>query len=168
MQKISWLDRQLTFGLPLGMLPFYLERTDGTYARLQAKVKSIDESVLSTKLDGKWSVKQNIGHLAEVEEISLIRIEEMLNGISPMSSAVFENKQDFNTQSIQDVLNYFLKSRQQSQKRFRSLSDIELTKSSVHPRFKLPMTPVDLAWFHAEHDDHHLVRINEILASLSK
>ena len=168
MQKISWLDRQLTFGLPVGMLPFYLERMDGTYARLQVKVKGIDESVLSNKLDGKWSVKQNIGHLAEVDEISLIRIEEMLNGISPMTSAVFDNKQDFNAQSIEDVLKYFLKSRQQSQKRFRSLNEVELTKSSVHPRFKLLMTPVDLAWFQAEHDDHHLVRIHEILAALSK
>ena len=26
-----------------------------------------------------------------------------------------------------------------------------------------PMTPVDLAWFDAEHDDHHLVKINEII-----
>jgi uncharacterized damage-inducible protein DinB len=168
MQKISWLDRQLTFGLPIGMLPFYLERMDGTYTRLQSKVKGIDESVLSNKLDDKWSVKQNIGHLAEVDEISLIRIEEMLNGISPMTSAVFENKQDFNAQPIEDVLKFFLKSRQQSQKRLRSLNDVELTRSSVHPRFKSLMTPVDLAWFHAEHDDHHLVRINEILESFSK
>jgi hypothetical protein len=29
------------------------------------------------------------------------------------------------------------------------------------------MTPVDLAWFDAEHDDHHLVKINEILAQTS-
>ena len=167
MQKISWLERQHTFGLPVGMLPFYLERMDGTYARLQAKVKGVYESILSNKLDGKWSVKQNIGHLAEVDEISLICIEEMLNGLSPMTSAVFENKQDFNAQSIETVLNYFLKSRQESLNRFKRLTDVELTKSSVHPRFKVLMTPVDLAWFHAEHDDHHLVRINEILAALS-
>ena len=29
------------------------------------------------------------------------------------------------------------------------------------------MSPVDLAWFDAEHDDHHLVRINEILEFLT-
>ncbi len=30
------------------------------------------------------------------------------------------------------------------------------------------MTPVDLAWFDAEHDDHHLVRMGEILSVLLK
>ena len=30
------------------------------------------------------------------------------------------------------------------------------------------MTPVDLAWFDAEHDDHHLVRMNEIISVLTK
>jgi hypothetical protein len=28
------------------------------------------------------------------------------------------------------------------------------------------MTPVDLAWFDAEHDDHHFVTINKILKEL--
>ncbi len=30
------------------------------------------------------------------------------------------------------------------------------------------MTPVDLAWFDAAHDDHHLVKINEIIFTLTK
>ena len=148
------------------MLPFYFERMEGTCVRLQAKVKGIDESVLSNKLDGKWSVKQNIGHLAELDEIALIRIEEMMNGISPMTSAIFETKQDYSAQPIEKVLDYFHTTRENSLKRFRSLTDTELTKSSIHPRFKVLLTPVDFAWFHAEHDDNHLVRINEIIAAL--
>jgi hypothetical protein len=41
-------------------------------------------------------------------------------------------------------------------------------KSSIHPRLKVPMTPVDLAMFDAEHDDHHLLRISEIISLLTK
>jgi hypothetical protein len=37
----------------------------------------------------------------------------------------------------------------------------------MHPRLKVPMTPVDLAWFDAEHDDHHLVKINFIIETLT-
>jgi len=48
------------------------------------------------------------------------------------------------------------------------LSVDELAKSSIHPRLKVNMTPVDLAWFDAEHDDHHLMRISEIISLLSK
>ena len=39
-------------------------------------------------------------------------------------------------------------------------------KSSLHPRLKMQMTPVDLAWFDAEHDDHHLVKIQNLIARL--
>lgn len=47
---------------------------------------------------------------------------------------------------------------------YQSLSEADLKKESLHPRLKMMMNPVDLAMFDAEHDDHHLVKINEILA----
>jgi hypothetical protein len=46
------------------------------------------------------------------------------------------------------------------------LSKEELSKASLHPRLKVMMTPVDLALFDAEHDDHHLVTISEIISRL--
>lgn len=33
----------------------------------------------------------------------------------------------------------------------------------LHPRLKTQMTLVDLAWFDAEHDDHHLLRIQNLI-----
>lgn len=166
MKKTEWFERKFTFGLPKGMLPFYLERLEGTIARLEKKVQAIPESVLSKKLDGKWSIKQNIGHLAEVDEIALRRIDEMKQGVSPMSPAVFEPRQDYNSQPVQEVLRYFRENRIKNLSEYKSLTDDELQRSSVHPRLQLTMTPVDLAWFDAEHDDHHLVRISEILVVL--
>lgn len=166
MQKLQWFERKFTFGMPVGMLPFYLERLKGTAARIEEKVKSISDDVLSNKLDGKWSVKQNIGHLAEVDEIALKRIDEMIKGISPMSPAVFEPKQDYNKQSVRDVLTFFRMNRVKNLYRYQQLSEEELSKASLHPRLKVMMTPVDLALFDAEHDDHHLVRIGEIIDQL--
>jgi hypothetical protein len=166
MKKTEWTERKFTFGLPKGMLPFYLERLEGTAARIEQKVRGIQEEILSNKLDGKWSVKQNIGHLAEVDEIALKRIDEMCNGISPMSPAVFEPRGDYNSQPVSEVLKYFKTNRAINLAKYKSVSESDLYKSSVHPRLKVSMTPVDLAWFDAEHDDHHLVRINEILNAL--
>lgn len=168
MQKIQWFEREFAFGLPTGMLPFYLERLEGTIARLQSKVKNVSNDILSERLNDKWSVKQNIGHLAEVDEIALIRIDEMKQGVSPLSPAVFETKQDYNAMTVGDVLNYFQHNRSKNIARYRNLTEVELNKASLHPRLKVMMTPVDLAWFDAEHDDHHLVRINEIMNSLVK
>lgn len=162
MEKLQWFERKFTFGLPIGMLPFYIERLNGTIIRIENKVQGVTDEVLSSRMDNKWSIKENIGHLAEVDEIALKRIDEILSGISTMSPAVFEPKA-FYDWSISQVLAYFRENRIKNIVRYASLNVEELRKQALHPRLKLMMTPVDLAWFDAEHDDHHLVRINEIL-----
>jgi hypothetical protein len=162
MKRLAWFERRFTFGLPAGMLPFYLERLSGTAIRIADKVKGISEDILSEKVDGKWSVKQNIGHLAEVDAIALQRIDQMLAGISMMLPAVFEPR-DYSLLPVREVLQYFEENRGRNLVKYKSLRDEDLIKASLHPRLKLPMTPVDLAYFDAEHDDHHLVTIHEIL-----
>jgi len=166
-QGVKWFERKFTFGLPTGMLPFYLERLQGTITRIESKVKGVSDEVLSHKLDDKWSVKQNIGHLAEVDEVANKRLEEMIMGITPMSPAVFEPR-DYNQKPVEDVISYLRRTRIANVRRYSVLSADELLRSSLHPRLKVLMTPVDLAWFDAEHDDHHLVRISEIISVLQK
>jgi hypothetical protein len=168
MKKMEWFERQFSFNLPVGMLPFYLERLGGTLARIEKKTSGLTEEILSHKLDGKWSVKENIAHLAEVDEIALKRIDEMKQGISPMSPAVIQPGRDYNAQSIDEVIGFFKTNRGKNLQQYKSLAGEDLKKSSLHPRLKVQMTPVDLAWFDAEHDDHHLERINEILNTLLK
>lgn len=165
MQKLQWFERVFQFGLPIGMLPFYVERLEGTVTRIEAKIKNISEEKLSYRLDSKWSIKENIGHLAEVDEVGLKRISEMISGVSPMSPAVFEPK-PYQEWPILRVLDYFRETRHKNISRYKELKLQEFEKSSLHPRLKVRMTPVDLAWFDAEHDDHHLVRINEILETI--
>jgi hypothetical protein len=144
------------------MLPFFLERLEGTIARLEKIVGNQPDALLSYQPEGKWSIKQHIGHLAEVDEVALQRIEEMINQISPMTPAVFEPKQNYNDQRIDRVLEYFIKNRKANLQRYKILTEADCTRTSLHPRLKLLMNPVDLAYFDAEHDDHHLVRIREI------
>lgn len=168
MKKLEWFEREFEFGHPVGMLPFYIERLKGTISRIESKVIGVREEILSNKLDGKWSVKQNIGHLAEVDEIAGKRIDEMISGIPILSPAVFEPQKDYNQQSVHQVVADFLRIRTKNINRYSTLSRDDLAKSSLHPRLKVQMSPVDLAWFDAEHDDHHLVRINEIIGVLSR
>jgi hypothetical protein len=167
MNQLPWFERNLAFGLPIEMLPYYIERLSGTLPRLELKVSGVSGEILSNRLGGKWSVKQNIGHLAEVDEIANRRIDEMIAGVDVMSPAVFEPK-DYNPWPIEKVLDYFRKTRSSNLLKYKSLTMDDLHKSSLHPRLKVPMTPVDLSWFDAEHDDHHLVKINEIIFTLTK
>lgn len=167
MKEVPWFERKLVFDKPIEMLPYYLERLRGTIVRIEHKVKGISEQKLSAQVNNKWSVKQNIGHLAEVDEIAMRRIDEMIKGLSPMSPAVFEPKQDYNKMPVNAVIRYFRERREQNLAKYLNLTDEQLKKSSLHPRLKVMMTPVDLAWFDAEHDDHHLVKINELIANLN-
>lgn len=162
-----WFERNLVFGYPVDMLPFFLDRMEGTILRIEFRVKNLPDIIMSEKLDDKWSVKQNIGHLAEVDVVNNRRIDQILAGEAVMAPAVFE-PMDYNPWQIEEVLNLFRKNRAANISKYRSLTEKELSMSSLHPRLKLPMTPVDLAWFDAEHDDHHLVRINEIIFTLTK
>ena len=166
--KAGWLERRFVFGQQPEMLVFFLERMEGTIARIHWRVDDMPNEKLSHQLDGVWSVKQNIGHLAEVEEISLKRIDEILNGVSVMTPAVFPVKQDYNAMPLKEVIAFFERARLATLERYNTLKVDDLKLTSIHPRFKQPMNPVDLALFHAEHDDHHLRRINEILKTLSK
>jgi hypothetical protein len=165
MNNLPWFERNLKFGYPIEMLPYFLERLEGSIIRIQSKVKGIDDKILSARLNDKWSIKQNIGHLAEVDEIANKRMDEMVNGMPTLSPAVFE-PQDYNPWPIEKVLEFFKTTRLKNLIKYKSISETDLLKSSLHPRLKVPMTPVDLAWFDAEHDDHHFVTINKILKEL--
>lgn len=162
MEKLQWFERKFSFGLPLRMLPFYVERLSGTITRIENKVQGISDEVLSNRVENKWSIKENIGHLAEVDVVALKRIHEIVSGLTPMSPAVVEPKAYYEW-PIQKVIAYFRENRMKNILQYASLNDDNLEKAALHPRLKLMMTPVDLAWFDAEHDDHHMVRINEIL-----
>jgi hypothetical protein len=91
----------------------------------------------------------------------------MVNGAAVMSPAVFE-PQGYSVWSITKVIELFKKNRLSNIKKYNAIKEGDLSKSSQHPRLKVMMTPVDLAWFDAEHDDHHLVKINEIIHALRK
>ena len=167
MKTLPWFERKLSFGYPREMLPFFIERLSGTVIRLRQKVKDVDDAILSEKPENKWSIKQNIGHLAEVDGVANQRIDQILSGVTIMAPTVFEPT-DYSTWPVEKVLLLLEQSRSNNLKKYASLSGTDLLKSSQHPRLKVQMTPVDLAWFDAEHDDHHLVKINEIIFTLTK
>lgn len=167
MQKSDWLKRTFPSGMAGGMLPFQLERQEGTAVRMDAKVKGISDEILSRKLDDKWSVKENIAHLAEVDEVALRRLEQIVSGAATMSPAVLGLQRDYNAMPVGDVIAFFRRNRATKLERFRALRDEDLNKSSVHPRLTTAMNPVDLAFFESEHDDHHLVRVSEIINTIT-
>lgn len=108
MTQVPWFERSLKFGYAPDLLPYFLIRLEGTLVRIQHHIQGMEDSVLSYKLNGKWSIKENIGHLAEVDAIANKRLDEMVAGVPMMSPAVFE-PQNYNPWSIDTVLALFEK-----------------------------------------------------------
>lgn len=150
------------------MLPYMTERLEGAIVRLRSKTEGVDESVLTYNLENKWSIKQNIGHLIDVDVISRKRVAEIVSRAPFLSRADIETQDDYNGMPMWVILDRFNAARRANIDCLLSLSEHELKMTAVHPRLNVPMNAVDLAWFDAEHDDHHLVRISTILTSVRK
>lgn len=67
--QTPWFDRKFDFNFPAGLFPIIVERLSGAIPRLEALVRNVPEEQLILKKDGKWSVKEVIGHLYDLEEL---------------------------------------------------------------------------------------------------
>jgi hypothetical protein len=169
MQRTKWTDRKFNHDLPEGWLFNVLERLRGTSARINEMVISLSDTQLSHKPDGEWSIKEHIGHLTDLEELHEGRIDDFISKKETLRAADMDNKKtygaDHNQKTIQQLLRDFKMKRYEFISRLEKLDDATQQFKSRHPRLNISMKPVDMAYFTAEHDDHHLACMRVILKS---
>lgn len=169
MKQIKWFDRNFDFQTDQNIFPSILERLLGTPIRLEDKVKSIAENKLSLKINGTWTIKENIGHLIDLEPLWQGRFEDIINGEKELRPTDLRNTQtdlaNHNEKDIEDLLSQFRAIRNLTLSKLEDIDEETIFKFSLHPRLKTPMRTMDLFLFVAEHDDHHLARITEIIKS---
>ncbi len=167
MKKTEWFNRKFPSIEDNGILPSIIERLIGTPARLEEITRNIDEYILMAKEGNKWSIKEEAGHLSDLEPLGLSRLEELMNGLPELRVADLTNQRthtaNHNAKAIEILLQRLRGQRMEFVNRLMNLSDEHLTHTALHPRLRTPMRIVDLAYFIAEHDDHHLAKIREIL-----
>ncbi len=162
-----WFERKFTFDLPLSLFPNVLERLRGSPARVEERVRSLPAAALTSRFHDNWSIQENVGHLGDLEPLWIRRAEQLLEGQSELAVADLTNRgtdqANHNATPIDDLLKRFRALRL----RFVSLLDgadpSTLERTARHPRLGTPMRLIDIAFFTAEHDDHHLARISELL-----
>jgi uncharacterized damage-inducible protein DinB len=166
MQQIKWFDRKFNFDTVQNIFPSLIERLSGTSLRLDYKMKFIASSILTNKVENTWSIKENIGHLIDLEPLWQGRFEDIVNGEIELRPTDLQNTQtdlaDYNKKSIEQLLHDFKEIRQKTMLLIENIDETLVFKSALHPRLKTPMRTMDLFLFVAEHDDHHLARITEI------
>jgi uncharacterized damage-inducible protein DinB len=162
-----WFERQFALDLPLWMAPNILERLRGTPACAEDRLRGLDPS-LGTRSDGnRWSIHQNVGHLGDLEPLWLARVADLRAGRATLTAADLENRAtaqaDHNSRPLAELLSRFRGLRARLVAELETLSDSAWGLTALHPRLQTPMRLLDLGFFVAEHDDHHLARISELL-----
>jgi uncharacterized damage-inducible protein DinB len=163
MRRTAWFDRTFPPILDNGLLPGILERLDGTPVRLRAMVAG------ATGQDAPhgWSAAKELGHFADLEPLWLKRAQEILAGSSELTAADLANRAthdaDHDRWPLSQLVDRFEPQRRVLVATVRAAEGSDLERAARHPRLGTPMRLVDLAFFVAEHDDHHMARLRTLL-----
>lgn len=166
-EHIAWFERRFKFDLPLWMYPNVLERLRGTPARLEDRLLNLPRELLIRRDGDKWSIQEHAGHLLDLEALETVRLEDYAAGRETLTPADLQNRKTYeaghNSKEIREILTAFRAERTEFVARLEALDAEFLERSAIHPRLKTSMRVIDLAFFKAEHDDHHLARISELI-----
>jgi len=167
MMKVgNWFERKFTFDTPIHLFPEMVERLRGTPSRLEEKEAGLSPEALIRRDNGTWSIQENIGHLLDLETLHASRLQEFLRGVKVLTAADLKNQKthtaNHNAQSLDSVLKTFRRERSHFISIVEQLDEEVIARTALHPRLQKMMNVLDLCYFMAEHDDHHLARIGEL------
>lgn len=167
-KRTKWFERKFPTIEDSSLLLGIIERLEGTGLRIEHKLNNSASSYLQSSANHKWSIKKEIGHLGDLEPLWLQRVRQIRAGEADLKEADLTNKKtedaEHDARRVKDLVADFTQQRKKLIEELRSCTASELKHESKHPRLGTPMKLVDLAYFVAEHDDHHLVTIHDMLA----
>lgn len=167
-QVPTWFERKFAFAFPFEVYPNLIVRLRGTPARLDEIFHGRARQALIAKPDGKWSAQEHAGHLLDLEPLWLARVQDYLTGSDQLSVADLSNRKtddaNHNARELQEILAQFRNARTKLVDQVAKVDAALFGRAIPHPRLKQPMRLVDHLYFVAEHDDHHLARIWELIS----
>jgi uncharacterized damage-inducible protein DinB len=168
-QVANWFERKFEFSFPVELYPNLCVRLRGTAARLEEMVRNVPHNRLVRKPEGKWSAQEHAGHLLDLESLWLARVNDYEAGKSQLTAADLSNQRtdaaNHNAGEIREILAEFRVARMRLVDPAPHFDASLLARSIPHPRLQQPMRLVDHLHFVAEHDDHHLAKIWDLIGA---
>lgn len=168
--QAKWTDLVFDLNIPMGRYPALVERLAGTPTRLEEKMRNTPFLLLTQPYNNGWSIQQHAGHLLDLEELILHRLDDFETGKEVLTAADMTNLKTntagHNERDINIILKEFRTSRMAIVKRMKQYDEAMVRHTVFHPRLQMPMSIAGLAYFFAEHDDHHLATISIIEKAL--
>ncbi len=162
-----WFERTFEFSFPVELFPNLCARLRGTPARLEETLRGRSRQVLIGKEQGQWSAQEHAGHLLDLEPLWLTRVGDYVAGSDHLTTTDLRNQKtdeaNHNGRPLLEILTEFRTAREALLRRVAELDATLFARAILHPRMNTPMRLVDHLYFVAEHDDHHLARIWELV-----
>jgi uncharacterized damage-inducible protein DinB len=166
-QAPIWFERKFEFTFPVEILPNLCTRLRGTPARLEETLRGRSPEILIAKPEEKWSAQEHAGHLLDLEPLWLTRVDDYVQASDQLSAADLNNRKteeaNHNARPLHQILAEFRAAREKLLNRVGELDPSLFARAIPHPRLKTPMRLVDHLYFVAEHDDHHLAGIWQLI-----
>src|ERR1700684_1638756 len=142
---------------------------DHQYLMLQPILTTINKNTfLKHPADDKWSVFENIAHLGRYNEIFLERMHAIqLKNNPSFERYVADNEPGFIewcNRSFDVVIAGYYSSRKNIIEYFESLSDENLTRTGMHPKYG-ELNVTEWLHFYLLHEAHHFFTIFKLLHS---
>jgi uncharacterized damage-inducible protein DinB len=171
MRISKWFERKFDLSFDVEQYSTIYQRLQQAPDMLATLIHNKPEDILTHQPDDKWSVKKHTGHLALLEPLWRTRIQDILEKKPTLTATDLENKATseagFNNSTIDKLIWKFSKERKETLTLLDSINVKDQHGTSLHPRMQQPMRIIDIMYLTAEHDDHHLGVIEEIIKELS-
>lgn len=162
-----WFERKFDFRFAVEQYPNICIRLRGAPSRLEDVLRDAPRDVLIRKPGDKWSAQEHAGHLLDLEPLWLARVDDFLTDGTTLTAADLSNRKtdeaNHNGCELTKILVDFRTARTRLVDHVGKFQPAFFARSKRHPRLEQPMRLVDHLYFVAEHDDHHLARIWELL-----
>jgi hypothetical protein len=166
MENPKWFDRSFDLSFDTTRYAAIYEQLKGAPERLRQAVAGLPGDVLNDKPGGKWSIKEQAGHLFVMEPLWRVRFLDIRDRKPVLTVADLNNnattEAGFNAYPMEELLDRFAAGRAETLRLLDGIDALDVESTSLHPRLKQPMRIIDLAYFVAEHDDHHIIIVKEM------
>jgi len=165
--RVPWFEKSFRSGGDPGDWDGLLERLRSAPSRAAALVAGLPRPVLTRRDGPRWSLQEHAGHLWDLEDLHRRRLRDVRAGARELRPAELSNRRTWqaghNDDEIESILEDFRWERELFVRELDALTPEERAHAPVHPRLGQPMAPVDLMRFVAEHDDHHLELMQDLV-----
>ncbi len=169
MKQTPWFTRKFSRITDPGLFQGMVVRLEGTPTRLAAYLRDQPDEA-NRPNDQQWSLKKQIGHLIDLEPLWYGRCQQIIAGEKDLLEADLTNQLTHKTAhdevDFRTLVTEFSDRRARLIAMLREVTEDQLQNTAIHPRLRTPMTLMDLTFFVAEHDDHHLVKVTNFLRDI--